>query len=151
MSSNSTTTVSQIGPVTQTLDPTIQQTGIWQHATAPQPDAVVSQTAYADFECEDLRHLLYGRDADRRHLHAELQRFIPKPKYSYGRVKPVDLPNLNLIVPAQLTEGFGEAVNARTININKVNIKISDLNFTDYDHFHRGQRLEPLLRPGCRF
>ncbi|MGC2662422.1 MAG: TolC family protein, partial [Bryobacteraceae bacterium] len=129
VSSNSTTTVSQIGPVTQTLDPTIQQTGVWQHSTAPQPSIVVSQTASLIsnakiYGTSFTEGTLTGGTFTLSYTESYLNQNTPTDV-----LNPSDLPNLTLSFQHNLLSGFGEAVNARTININKVNIKISDLNF----------------------
>jgi outer membrane protein TolC len=128
-SASQTTTVSQIGPVTQTLDPTIQQTGVWQHTTSPQPDAVQSQveSLISDrriYGTSFTEGTLTGGTFTLGYTESYLNENTPT-----DLLNPSDLPNLSLSFQHNMLQGFGVKVNARTININKIDIKISDLNF----------------------
>jgi outer membrane protein TolC len=128
-SSSQTTTVSQIGPVTQTLDPTIQQTGLWQHTTAPQPNAVISETPSLISKAK-----IYGTSFTEGTLTGGTFTLSYTESYLNQNtptdvLNPSELPNLSLSFQHNLLQGFGVAVNARTININKIDIKISDLDF----------------------
>jgi outer membrane protein TolC len=128
-SSNQTTTVTQIGPVTQTLDPTIQQTGLWQHTTAPQPSAILSEvdsliSNRKIYGTSFTEGTLTGGTFTLSYTESYLNENTPT-----DLLNPSDLPNLDLSFQHNLLSGFGVAVNARTININKIDIKISDLNF----------------------
>jgi outer membrane protein TolC len=128
-SSSQTTTVTQIGPVTQTLDPTIQQTGLWQHTTSPQPSAILSEvdsliSNRKIYGTSFTEGTLTGGTFTLSYTESYLNENTPT-----DLLNPSDLPNLNLSFQHNLLSGFGVAVNARTININKIDIKISDLNF----------------------
>ncbi|HEX4807818.1 MAG TPA: TolC family protein [Bryobacteraceae bacterium] len=124
-----TATVTQIGPVTQTLDPTFQQSGVWQHSTSPQPDAVLSQVASLIsnrriYTSSFTEGTLTGGTYTVGYTESYLNENTPT-----DLLNPSDLPNLTISFQHNLLQGFGVAVNARTININKVNVKTADLNF----------------------
>lgn len=122
-------TVSQIGPVTQTLDPSIQEASTFSHVTIPQPNTGLSVNTA----------LVSGT---RAHSGAYQQGFLSgggvTVRYTDNYLKensPTDIlnpsSNASLSVSAQhnLLRGFGIAVNARTITVSKLNADTSDLNF----------------------
>ncbi len=126
---SSNVTISQIGPVTQVLDPIIQESSVFSHTTAPQPNATQSITSVL---------------VDTTHVHniSIQQGFVSGGSVSLSysdhylqenaatdELNPTSAPNLSLSIQYNLLRGFGQAVGARTINVNKLNVKISDLNF----------------------
>lgn len=122
-------TISQIGPITQVLDPLIQETSVFSHTTTPEPNATQSITTTL---------------VDATHVHniSIQQGFVSGGSVSLSysdhyleenaatdTLNPTSAPNLSLSLTYYLLRGFGEAVGARTINVNKINVQISDLNF----------------------
>jgi outer membrane protein len=122
-------TIAQIGPVTQTLDPSIQETSVFSHTTAPQANATQSITSVL----VDTTHVhsvsiqegfVSGGSATLSYSDHYL-----KENAATDQLNPTSAPNLSLSIQYNLLRGFGQAVGARTINVNKINLRTSDLNF----------------------
>jgi len=122
-------TISQIGPIAQTLDPSIQESSVFSHITTPEANATQSVTSVL---------------VDTTHVHtASLQEgFLTggSVTLSYSDhyleenaatdvFNPTSAPNLGISVQQNLLRGFGIGVNQRTINVNKINLQTSDLSF----------------------
>jgi outer membrane protein len=122
-------TISQIGPIAQTLDPSIQESSVFSHTTTPEPNATQSVTSVL---------------VDATHVHtASLQEgFLTggsvtlsysdhylKENAATDIFNPTSAPNLGISVQQSLLRGFGIGVNQRTINVNKINLQMSDLSF----------------------
>ena len=122
-------TVSQIGPVTQTLDPTIQEASTFSHTTTPQPNIVQSVTPVlvADTRAHNgsLQFgFLTGGSVTLRFSNNYLNENSPTDV-----LNPSSAPSLSLAAQHNLLRGFGIGVNARNITVAKTNVNISDLNF----------------------
>jgi outer membrane protein TolC len=125
----SNATVAQIGPVTAVLDPLFQETTTFSHQTTPQQNTTQSltlslvSTTHASTGTYQQGYLLGGQ-------------VVATYKDNYlSENSPTDVLNpttdQSLLVSVQqnLLRGFGRAVNERTINVNKINLNITDLNF----------------------
>ena len=121
--------ITQIGPVTQNLDPTVQETTTFAHTSNPQPNAVQSLTP----NLISSTHVYTG---------AYQQGFLSgggiSINYSDHYLKenaPTDVlnpsvaPSASISAQHNLLRGFGIAVNARTITVAKMNLNTTDLNF----------------------
>ncbi|MBC7927337.1 MAG: TolC family protein [Bryobacteraceae bacterium] len=122
-------TISQIGPVTQNLDPIIQESSTFSHTSNPQPNAVQSVTN--NLVSNTRAHngvlqqgLLSGGLVSIRYTQNWLEENSPT-----NILNPSTASNLSINAQHNLLRGFGFAVNARNITIAKRNIGISDLNF----------------------
>ncbi len=122
-------TISQIGPVTQTLDPSIQETSVFSHTTSPQANATQSITSVLI----DTTHVhnvsiqegfVSGGSATLSYSDHYL-----KENAATDQLNPTSAPSLSLSVQYNLLRGFGEAVGARTINVSRINLRTSELNF----------------------
>jgi outer membrane protein TolC len=122
-------TISQIGPIAQTFDPSIQEASVFSHTTTPEPNATQSITSAL---------------VDGTHVHtASLQEgFLTggsatltysdhylKENAATDIFNPTSAPNLSISLQQSLLRGFGIGVNQRTINVNKINLQTSDLSF----------------------
>jgi outer membrane protein len=121
--------ISQIGPVTQNLDPSITETTTFSHRTIPQPNNVQS----------GVPTLVQGQ----RTISASLQQGLLSggalsltPRNSYLNenapsdfLNPTDASSLALSFQHNLLRGFGRAVNARNITIARLSLGITDLSF----------------------
>src|SRR5689334_1917515 len=122
-------TISQIGPVTQNLDPTIQEATTFSHRTIPQPNSVQSLTAAL---IQDQRiysgslqqGLLTGGSVSGTYTDHYLNENAPSDV-----LNPSSAANLSVFFQHNLLQGFGVAVNARNITVAKINLQTSDLNF----------------------
>jgi outer membrane protein len=121
-------TISQIGPVTPTLDPVIQETDTFSHLSMPQ--AVLSITAVPNY-IQNLRKyntaittgIVSGGSVSLSFLN------------SYSNENALDFLNptsaevLQLQFQHSMLQGFGTGVNSRNIVVAKNNLEVNDLNF----------------------
>jgi outer membrane protein TolC len=118
-----------VGPVTAVLDPLFQETTTFSHQTTPQQNTTQSLTlslisnTRASTGTYQQGYLLGGQ-------------IVSTYKDNYlSENSPTDVLNpttdQSLLVSVQqnLLRGFGRAVNERTINVNKINLQTTDLNF----------------------
>jgi outer membrane protein TolC len=125
----SNATVSQVGPVAQTLDPAFQESNIFSHTTAPQPNATLSQTdilistthVYNATLTEGFLTGASGQVAYNEHY---LNENAPTDV-----LNPTVAPSISIQFGQNLLRGFGVAVNARSITARKIALRQSDLNF----------------------
>ncbi|MGB7761442.1 MAG: TolC family protein [Bryobacteraceae bacterium] len=122
-------TISQIGPVTQTLDPIIQESSTFSHTTTVEPNIQQSVTsalvsATRAYSASDQQGLLTGGSATLNYTEHYLDENSPT-----DLLNPSSAPSLSLTVQHNLLQGFGVAVNARSITVAKMNRDASDLAF----------------------
>ena len=122
-------TISEIGPVTQTLDPSIQEATTFTHKTAPQPNAVQSITPVLISNTR-----VYSGSYQEGFLSGGSISIAYNDHY-LNENSPTDVLNpsvastLSVSFQQNLLRGFGVAVNGRTITVAKINFNTSDLNF----------------------
>jgi outer membrane protein len=126
---NSNTTVSQVGPVTQTLDPTIQEGTTFSHRTLPQANTRQSIVAALvqgkhDYTASFQEGFLTGGSVSLTYNEHYLNENAPT-----DILNPSVAPSLAISIQHNLLQGFGIAVNARNITVAKLNLRMSDLNF----------------------
>jgi outer membrane protein TolC len=133
-SSSTTSTVgnaqiSQVGPVTQTLDPAIQESSVFSHTTAPQANIVqsitpvlISNTRFYNGSIQE--GFLTGGGVTATYSDHYLNENSPTDV-----LNPSSAPNLAVSFQHNLLQGFGVAVNARNITVARINLRISELNF----------------------
>ena len=121
--------VSQIGPVTQTLDPIIQESSTFSHTSTPQANTV--QSSVQNLIANTRAHagsfqqgFLSGGSVNVRYTNNFLNENSPT-----NLLNPTTAGNLQLSAQHNLLRGFGIAMNARTITVSKMNAAISDLQF----------------------
>jgi outer membrane protein len=121
--------ISQVGPITQVLDPLIQQTNTFSHVTSPQPNVVVSGTpaliSNSRVETTTIQQgLLTGGTVSLSFSDHYLNENSPSDV-----LNPSSATSLSFSFQHNVLRGLGRSVNARTINVSKVNLRTSDLNF----------------------
>lgn len=125
----SNATISQVGVVAQTLDPSIQASSIFSHTSAPQFNATLSLTdvlvsATHVYNASLQEGFLIGGSAtvsySEHYLNENAASDILNPTMATG---------ISIAYQQNLLRGFGVAVNARTIDAQKLSLKQSDLNF----------------------
>ena len=127
--SSSNASIVQIGPTTPQLDPTFQEQTFFSHQSAPQPNTVQSLTAVL---VQDRRN--YTWSLQEGFLAGGLG-IVTYTDHYLNENAPTDVlnpssaPTLSIQYQQNFLQGFGVAVNARQINVRKINLKISDLNF----------------------
>jgi len=122
-------TVSQIGPVTPNLDPILQNTTLFSHATTPQANAVQSQTAAlvdaTRIYNTSLRGgFLTGGFATLSASDSYLNENAPSDV-----LNPSVAPSVQLYIQHALARGFGVAVNSRFIRVAENGVRASQLTF----------------------
>jgi outer membrane protein len=127
--SSSNATVSQIGPVTQNLDPTLQENTTFSHLSAPQPDQVQSGV----FNLIETTHVFTG-SYQQGYLLGGIASVNYSDHYlsenaSSDLLNPTVAPSVSVSVQQNLLRGFGVAANARTITVAQMNLNTTELNF----------------------
>jgi outer membrane protein TolC len=122
-------TIQQIGPVTQTLDPIVQEASTFSHNSNPQANVVQSltQNLITDTRASTLsiqQGTLTGGVVNLTFTEHYLNENAPTDV-----LNPSTAPNLSLTVQHNLLQGFGKKVNARTITVARMNRDMSDLAF----------------------
>lgn len=122
-------TISQIGPVTQTLDPTIQAASVFSHTTVPQPNltqsltpVLVSNTRFYSGTFQ--QGFVTGGSVSINYTDNYLFENAPG-----DILNPSSSANLSITAQHNLLRGFGVAVGSRNITVAKMNLKTSDLVF----------------------
>jgi outer membrane protein len=128
-SGTSNATISQVGPITQTLDPSIQEANTFSHKTTPEFDVVQSITPVLIsntrvYSGSYQQGFLIGGSVTASYTEHYLNENAPTDV-----LNPSVAPSLSFSFQQNLLRGFGVAVNARTITVAKMNQGISDLNF----------------------
>lgn len=121
--------ITQIGPVTQTLDPAFQDATTFSHRSLPQPNVTQSITPVL---IQDQRiyfgslqeGFLTGGSVNGTYNNHYLRENAPSDV-----LNPSSFPALNVFFEHSLLQGFGVAVNSRFITVAKINLQTSDLNF----------------------
>jgi outer membrane protein TolC len=126
---NGNASISQIGPVTQTLDATIQETTTFSHLTSPQVNSVQSLTSALvqnerTYSGSIQQGTLSGGSVSINYSDHYLNENSPTDV-----LNPSVAPNLSISVQHYLLQGFGTEVGGRTITISKINLQTSDVTF----------------------
>jgi outer membrane protein len=128
-SGTSNASISQIGPVTATLDPTFQETTTFSHKTTPQsntvqsliPSLIQNQRTYSGAIQQGL---LSGGSLTISYSNYYLNENSPSDV-----LNPSLAPTLSFQLIHNLLNGFGTGVGGRTIAVRKINLTTSDLTF----------------------
>jgi outer membrane protein len=126
---SSNATVSQIGPVTQNLDPIVQETTTFSHTSTPQPDAAQSQVLNLiqntrGYTGTFQQGLLSGGIASVSYSEHYLNENAPTDV-----LNPTVAPSVSVTIQHNFLQGFGIAANARTITVSRMNLNTTELNF----------------------
>ncbi len=122
-------TVSQIGPVTQTLDPTISATTVFSHTSVPQFNIVQSGTPNLISSTHVYNTTIQEGFLSGGGVSLSYSEHYLKENAASDLLNPSVAPNLSLSFQHNLLRGFGVAVNARTITVSKINLQNTDPNF----------------------
>jgi len=121
--------ISQIGPVTQNLDTTIQETTTFSHLSTPQSNSVQSLTSelvqnQRTYTGSVQQGLLSGGSLAISYSDHYLNENAPTDV-----LNPSLAPTLGFTLQHNLLQGFGTEVGGRTITISKINLATSDITF----------------------
>jgi outer membrane protein TolC len=122
-------TISQVGPVTQNLDPAFQYSDTFSHVSSPQANRTQTLSALLvsstrAYSSSWQQGFLSGGGITLSYTDHYL-----KENAIGDFLNPSSAPSLSLSFQHNLLQGFGVAVNARTITVNRINLNNSDLNF----------------------
>jgi outer membrane protein TolC len=128
-SGSANATITQVGPVTQTLDPSIQGAATYSHRSTPQPNLVQSITPNLItntrvYNTSYQQGFLTGGSINASYSEHYLNENAPTDV-----LNPSVAPSLSISFQHNLLRGFGVAVNARTITVARMNVNTSELNF----------------------
>jgi outer membrane protein len=123
------TTISQIGPVTPTLDPTFQSSEVFSHLSAPQFNSTQSQVEnLISNKRQYSESIRTGYDLGGSVSLAFNNSYLDENS-PVNFLNPSNIVSLQLSIQQNLLQGFGRAVNNRNITVAKANLGISDLTF----------------------
>ena len=122
-------TVAQIGPVTQNLDTTFQETTGFSHRSVPLANASQSVTSVLtqgsrNFGGSVQQGLITGGSVTISYRDSFLNENSPS-----NLLNPSSAQSLSFSFQHSLLQGFGTAVNARNITVSRRNQQLSDINF----------------------
>jgi len=122
-------TVSQVGPVTPVLDPSIQESNAFSHRSNPQANTILSETANLvqgtrTYTGTYQQGFLTGGSLTVTYSDHFLNENAP-----LDVLNPSSAPSLSFSLQQNLLQGLGIAVNARNITVARMNLQMSDLNF----------------------
>jgi outer membrane protein TolC len=123
------TTITQVGPVTPTLDPVVQSSQVFSHLSAPQFNLTQSQVENLISDKRNYSESIrtgydLGGTASLSFTNSYLNENSP-----VNFLNPSNIVSLQVSIQQNLLQGFGRALNNRNITVNKANIHISDLTF----------------------
>ena len=127
--STANATISQIGPVTQTLDPIFQETSAFSHTSSPQPNLTQSLTPLLVSATHSNSGTLSQGFLSGGSVSLSFSDHYLFENAPTDILNPSVAPNLSLLAQHNLLRGFGAAVGGRTITISKINLRTSDLVF----------------------
>jgi outer membrane protein TolC len=125
----SNATISQVGPVTQTLDPIFQESTVFSHTSTPQFNGTQSLTSVLISSTHVYNGSLQQGFLSGGSVTVSYSDHYLKENAPTDILNPTVAPNLSLSFQHNLLRGFGVAVNARTITVSKINLRNSDLTF----------------------
>jgi outer membrane protein len=127
--SSGNATVSQIGPITQVLDPVIQDVSFWGHFTTPQNNTLQSATtSLIDGKRVTNASITQGLLTGGTVSLSGNASYLNENALS-DTLNPTDAGSLSLSIQQNLLQGLGRAVNARFITVAKSNLVVSDIMF----------------------
>jgi outer membrane protein TolC len=127
--STSNTLIAQVGPVTPTLDPSIQVSTTFSHRTIPEPNVVLSATPVLVQNQRIYTGTLQAGFLSGGTLTASYTDHYLNENAPTDVLNPSVNSSLYIEFVQNLLQGFGVAVNARNINVAKINLETSELNF----------------------
>jgi outer membrane protein TolC len=121
--------VTNLGPALLNLDPQVSFSANFQHSTTVQSNTQLTGTT-ALLQDSRTYQAQYGQSWDFG-LNAQLTYFSQHSKYNslFFNFNPATNGQLDLQFSQNLLNGFGSAVNGRNIRVQKINLKVTDLQF----------------------
>jgi len=115
--------ISQIGPVTQTLDPTLQNATVFSHVTTPQPIVIQSKTAALVDTHHVINTLVQEGFLTGGYVQVSANESYLKENALTDLLNPSVAPVLQIYLRHNLLQGFGTGVNSRFIRVAQKNLQ----------------------------
>jgi outer membrane protein TolC len=116
-------TISQIGPVTQNLDPVLQNATDYSHKTTPQPITIVSQTAALVDTDHVIDSFVQEGFLSGGYVQVSANESYLKENAPSDFLNPSVAPMVQIYLRQNLLQGFGTGVNGRFIRVAQKNIQ----------------------------
>jgi outer membrane protein len=122
--------VTQLGPSIPSLDPTFLLVANFQHQTIPQSNTILTGTtalvdAVRSYQAQYSQNWDFGLNAQVTYASNHL-----KLNSNSFNLNPYTTADLDLQLTQNLLQGFGPAVNGRNIRVQKNNLKVTDMQFS---------------------
>ena len=121
--------VTQVGPVTQVLDPSFQESTTFGHQTSPQQNTTQSLTTNLISNTRAFSGTYQQGFLSGGQVTASLKYNYLNENSPTDVLNPSEATSLSISAQQNLLRGFGVAVNGRNIEVGKINLNTSDLNF----------------------
>ncbi len=121
--------VTQIGPVTQNLDPAFQETSTFSHTSTPQANVTQSATNLLISDTRSHNASLQQGFLTGGAVTVRFSQNYLKENSPTNILNPTVAPNLQFSFQHALGSGFGKRVNARNITVARINCGVADLTF----------------------
>jgi outer membrane protein TolC len=121
--------ITQLGPITQNLDPIVQSTTTYAHRSIPQPNAVQSLTPVLVQDLVNTSYSIQQGFLTGGNATLSLRGNWLEENAPTNLLNPSWATTLSLSLQHNLLQGFGRAVNARTITVSRINLRSSDEQF----------------------
>jgi|SRR5579871_2384700 len=122
-------TVSQIGPITQNLDPVLQSAAAFSHQSQPQPNQVVSQTSELINTQHNYVNILQQGLITGGYMQVQFNESYLKQNAPSNILNPSVSPVAQLFIRHPLLVGFGKEVNSRFIRVAEKQIGLAQETF----------------------
>ena len=126
---NGGATVSQIGPVTQNLDPVLQNATSFSHTTTPQPETTVSETDALVNSSHVIDSFVQEGFLSGGYVQVSANESYLKQNAPSDFLNPSVAPVVQIYVRHNLLQGFGTGVNGRFIRVAQKNIQAAQETF----------------------
>ncbi len=127
--SGSTTTVSQVGPVTPVFDPSIQESDAFSHRSNPQANVILSKTGNLVQGVRTYSASYQEGFATGGSMTVSYSEHYLNENGALDVLNPSVSPTLSFSIQQNLLQGLGIKLNLRNITVAKMNLQMSDLNF----------------------
>src|SRR5579863_3826940 len=125
----SNATVAQVGPVTPTFDPSLQESSAFSHQSNPQPLTTLSEITNLIRNTRSLSATYSQGFATGGSLTINYGDHYVNENAPLDVLNPSSAPALSFSVQQNLLQGLGTRLNLRNITVAKMNLQDSDLNF----------------------
>src|SRR5580700_6985146 len=115
--------ISQIGPVTQTLDPALQNATVFSHITTPEPITIQSGTAALVDTHHVINNLVQQGLLSGGYVQVSANESYLQENAATDLLNPSVAPVAQIYVRHNLLQGFGTGVNGRFIRVAQKNVR----------------------------